>query len=181
MKSKENFKILTFLLISILFVSIGYATITGISFEINGSAHAKASDEILVKFSNLSTDIETSSNCLSDSGTINSCATISASVTNDKEATFNISGLKGYGDVATVKYKIINDSEHRVALNIKTTTNSNTEYFSVNTSLSNGNVEILNANETTILTIKTKVNKVLYDTNSKTATITVTIEPSKLD
>ena len=178
MKSRKNYKILLFLLISIFCVSIGYATITGISFTIGGTAHAKYDGDVLVKYSNLSSDIETSSSCLSDSGTISNCATINASVTNNKTANFTVSGLKGYGDTATVKYKIINESENRVALNISATTNNNTEYFSLSTSLSNGVGEILNPNESTILTIKTKVSKVLYNGLSQTANVTVTISPS---
>lgn len=180
MKSKRNFKILMFLLVSILFISIGYAAITNINFTINGTAHAKYTDtNMSVRFSNLVSDIETSSSCLLDTGTMSNCATISASVTDDKTATFSISGLKGYGDTAIVRYKIINDGTTNVSLNISATTNTNTEYFDVTTNLSNNSsTEVVNANGTTILTVKAKVKKVITNNANQTSTVTVTISPT---
>lgn len=178
-KRKRELKILSLLIISILFVSIAYAAISGVSFSINGSANAKAGEELIVKFSNLSTDIETSSACLNDSGVISSCATINASVTSDREATFDISGLKGYGDTATVKYKIINESDNANALlDITAITNTNNEYFDITTDLDNASSKVLNSGNYTILTVKAKVKKVLYTSNSATTTVTINIRAS---
>ena len=138
MRRLRNFKILLFLLISILCISIGYAAISNISLSINGTAHATVDNDMRVKFSSASGDITTSSTCLSDSGTITNCATISASVTSDRVASFTVSGLKGYGDVAIVRYKILNESPNLSALlNISATTNTNSQYFTITTDLSN--------------------------------------------
>lgn len=182
MKSRRNFKYLLFLLISVLFISIGYATINGLTLQVSGGAYATPGEvQNLVKFSDLQADIVTSSTCLSDSGVISDCATINASVTNSKTATFNISGLKGYGDIATVQYKIINESQKNISLNISSTINTNSEYFSVTTDLSNGISEILHADEYTILTIKAKVNKILYTGDLYNTDVTVTISPSVIN
>lgn len=182
MKSRRNFRYLIFLFISVLFISIGYASINGLKLQISGGAYAKPAEvESLVEFSSLSTDIQTSSSCLSDTGTISNCATIEANVTNSRTANFNISGLKGYGDIAIVNYKIINESDKRVLLNISSTVNTNSEYFTITSELSNGISEILNAGESTILTIKAKVNKILYTGDLSDTDVTVTISPSVIE
>ena len=182
MKRTRNFKILLFLLVSIFCISIGYAAISNITLTINGSAHAEVDNDLRVKFSSLANDIETSSTCLSDSGTTTSCATISASVTSDKVASFTISGLKGYGDVAIVRYKILNESSNSSALlNITATTNTNSEYFTITTDLSNAASQTISAGSYTILTVKAKVNKVLYTSSSQSTTVTVTDATVGLD
>ncbi len=179
MKRVRNFKILLFLLISILCISIGYAAISNITLSINGSAHATVDNDLRVKFSSLAADIDTSSTCLSDSGTTTSCATINASVTGDRVASFTVSGLKGYGDVAIVRYKILNESPSLSALlNISATTNTNSEYFTITTDLSNAASQTVAAGGYTILTVKAKVNKVLYTSASQSTTVTVTVNAS---
>ncbi|MBQ6282845.1 MAG: hypothetical protein IJK66_04875 [Bacilli bacterium] len=179
MRRLRNFKILLFLLISILCISIGYAAISNISLSINGTAHATVDNDMRVKFSSASGDITTSSTCLSDSGTITNCATISASVTSDRVASFTVSGLKGYGDVAIVRYKILNESPNLSALlNISATTNTNSQYFTITTDLSNAASQTVAAGGYTILTVKAKVNKVLYTAASQSTTVTVTINAS---
>ena len=179
MNSIKNLNRLVIILILTLFVSIGYASIAGITLNINGGAYAHYESTLDVKFSALSSDIETSSICLSANGTTSDCATINASVTNDRTATFSVSGLKGYGDIAIVRYKIMNVSEDEAAtLNISTTTNTDTEYFTVSTDLNNAQNQVVNSGNYAILTVKVKVNKVLYDMAQKTATITVNVNVS---
>ena len=158
MKGKKNFKILVFLLISILFTSIGYAAISGINLTIGGTAFAKGG-EVIVKFSDLNSDIETSSNCLLDSGRFSSCAIINTNILNDRTANFNINGLKGYGDTATVRFKIVNNSD----------------YFSVTSNLENN---ILNSGENTTLAITVKVNKIVDSGSNLSTNVTVTVSPS---
>ena len=174
MKGKKNFKILVFLLISILFTSIGYAAISGINLTIGGTAFAKGG-EVIVKFSDLNSDIETSSNCLLDSGRFSSCAIINTNILNDRTANFNINGLKGYGDTATVRFKIVNNSEKNVELNIDSILNNNSDYFSVTSNLENN---ILNSGENTTLAITVKVNKIVDSGSNLSTNVTVTVSPS---
>ena len=88
------------------------------------------------------------------------------------EATFSVSGMKGYGDVATIKYSIVNDSTIANANFTINTTNSNSEFFSVTSNLYDAtltnNVTTLAPGATAHLVIKIKSIKVSTDANKST-------------
>lgn len=146
-----------------------------------GTAHANAnSNEFIVKFSSSSSDSEAYSSCLSSNGTITDCAEIyDLSVVSDRVATFDIRGLQGYGDTATIKFKILNESTNgsSASLSVSATTNTNSEYFDLSTELSQSTIA---PNQYSILTIKIKVKKVLYTSITQSTNVTVTVTPTEI-
>ena len=160
-KSKSLF-LAVFLLIGTLFLSIAYA-LTNTPLNIVGTATAKQVPmDIDVYFSNYST---------SGDGTI----TAAINGNNNKQATFNITNLVGYGDTAIINYTIINNGTVDANLNITASTVTNTEYFEIESNVNNLNNTRINAGETKTLTIKVKVKKVLVSSNSSTVSASATI------
>lgn len=166
MKSKKVVYFM-FILSAFLFIGVGYAAITGLELSVGGTASISLEDEFDVKFVQV---VEQSAS--------NSNITVSASIDSDHQSSFTITGTEGYGDSAIVRYSVINNSDISSAdFNIDIT-NSNDEYFEVESTFSNSsynqNIVTLAPGETAILTIKAKVIKVSTDSN-RTASIDVVL------
>lgn len=133
------------LLIAVLLVAIGYAAITAVTLNINGSAQATPEQtNFTVKFSGTPT--------VSDSSKV-------VAVINQQDqlkATMNVNGLTAKGDTATATYTIENTSADLSAVLSATTTNSNTEYFKVTQNIAKATI---GHGETTTITVTVELIK----------------------
>ena len=119
--SRKKIKVFLFVLISILTISIGYASISAINLLINGNGTASVNQQ---NFKVHFTEAKEITGTTGVSGT-----TIIES--NDTVASFNVTGLTKVGDYAEAKYTVSNDSAGigaEISLNVTTT---NTEFFKV--------------------------------------------------
>jgi len=170
-KRKQKNYILIFALIAICALGIGYATVNGIPLTIGGNASVSVPDIFEVVFDDVddtyySTNIEEPSNIV-----------ITADIIDDLNAEFDVTGMQGYGDTATVVYSIVNNSTLSSASFSISTANNNTEYFDVTTTLTDSNsnnIATLNSGATGYVSVKVKVKKV-STSGPKTATIGITI------
>ena len=131
--NKQRLQIALIVVIAVLTLSIGYATISSINLIINGNATASVeTSNFKVKF-------------LSEQGvtpTIDGSPTNSVSVVNDTTAAFDISTLNGKGQTVTATYKIKNVSSGigaSIGLNV---TSTNTEYFKVTEVITDNNTDL---------------------------------------
>ena len=104
MRKKINNKmfLLTLVLSLIAIATIGYAKINNITLNINGTARAtgiKSADDFKVKF----VDVEVPENQPSHM-TID--ANLDSNDVTNRTASFTVTGMKGYGDTAVVKYTL---------------------------------------------------------------------------
>lgn len=121
MKNKKVF-IGVFLVLAVLTLGIGYAAISDITLNINGTASAKPSDD---NFKVLFTD---------DPITVSDAAKVTATKTDDLNATIAVKDLTAKGDKVTATYTMKNDSpDLSASIALPTITNSNEEYFNVTT------------------------------------------------
>lgn len=172
MRKKINNRVFILIIISIsMFVLfIGYASINNINLLINGTASSrgiKSSEDFKVKFNQVIVD-----NSLNPEG-----VTVSGNIVNDHEAEFTASGLLGYGDTATIKFAVLNNSTYHSAnlVDRDQIVNNNPNYFSVERTIVNSNgIEIskINPGETAYYKIKVTVIKVPKST-AQAANITV--------
>ena len=125
MRSKKLVYFL-FILSAFLFIGVGYAAITGLELSVGGSASISLEDEFDVKFVQV---IEQSAS--------NSNISVSASIDSDHQSSFTITGTEGYGDTAIVHYSVRNDSDISSANFSIDITNSNDEYFEIESTFSN--------------------------------------------
>lgn len=179
MYRKTKLYLLFLFLFMFAILTLGYAMIAGINLNVGGSVTAKLTGEPVVDTYTVRFDeIEQYSGSTNDI-TFSNMAITGANQTN---ASFTVSGLKGYGDVATIKYSIVNESTIANATFTINTTNSNSEFFSVTSNIYDAtltnNVVTLAPNETAHLLIKVKSIKVATDAN-KTADIDVAIHAVK--
>jgi len=163
-------------LIAILVLGIGYAAITGVDLNVTGNANVKPDqDNFNVHFdTNTAPSITKGANVVAD-------ATVTATYTDDLNATINVDGFTKKGDTATVVYTIINESEDIDATlsgpDIDTTvTGYNSEYFDVTATL--GKSELAAQGDTTTLTVVVEAKKTpIDDQESTTISITVPADP----
>ncbi len=163
-------------LIAILVLGIGYAAITGVDLMVTGNANVKPDqDNFAVHF-----DTNTAPSITKGSG-VDTDATVTATYTDDLDATINVDGFTKKGDTATVVYTIINESEDLDATlsgpDIDTTvTGYNDEYFTVSATL--GKTELSAQGDTTTLTVIVEAIKTpVENTESTTINITVPADP----
>ena len=174
MKNKKLF-IGIVLLIAILVLGVAYAAITG-TLKITGSASAIVSDSnFVVRFTDdeITTDIQTVNTSTAD----DTKPSITATKTNDLNATINVNNLTAKGDYATATYTIENASEDLSASLTATATNTNTEYFKVTTTgITDEAITIEKGNPVTI-TVKVELIKTPTEsTVSDTVTVTINAE-----
>ena len=143
MKNKKTVIALTVLL-AVLALGIGYATITNITLNITGSTAATASDaNFSVKFVDSGAEI-TGSNATGE-------------VTSDNEATITVSGLTTKDDIATITYPVKNYSaDLGASLTATVTENSNDDFFEVTPTFASSSI---GANSETTLTVTVKLLK----------------------
>ena len=148
--SRKKIKVFLFVLISILTISIGYASISAINLLINGNGTASVNqNNFKVHF----TEAKEITGTTGVSGT-----TIIES--NDTVASFNVTGLSKTGDYAEAVYTVRNDSNGigaEISLNLS---NTNNEYFKVTETILDNKLQA--GDETTasvkVEMIKTPIN-----------------------
>ena len=140
---KTNKIIIAVILISIMLLGIGYAAIQNITLNVTGTVIADPSQaNFTVKFSGTPE--------VSDS------TKVTAAITNDISATINVEGLTAKGDTVTAIYTVQNTSTDLSADLSVATTNSNEEYFVIDTEL--GKTSLI-AGEATTLTVTVELIK----------------------
>lgn len=129
------------LLLAVLMLGIGYAAMSNITLNIGGSASAIVEDEnFKVKFTGTP---EVSS------------SDVTATITDDHNATLNVTGLSAKGDKVTATYTIENASEDLSAsVAVPTITNSNEDYFTVTTDMSASQTLAAGGNTTVTVTVE---------------------------
>lgn len=160
---KRNTYVGLILLVAVLMLGIGYAAITNITLNINGSANAIVSDEnFKVKFTG--------------TPTVSDETIVEATITDDTNATITVNSLVSKGDKVTATYTIENASEDLSAsVAVPTVVNSNEEYFNVTTDMSSATT--VTAGDTTTVTVTVELIKTPIDAD-QTADITVSLVAS---
>ena len=154
------------LLIAVLLVAIGYAAITAVPLNINGSAQATPEQtNCTVKFSGTPT--------VSDSSKV--VAEINQQ--DQLKATINVSKLTAKGDTATATYTIANTSADLSAVLSATTSNTNDEFFRVTQNIAKGTVA---AGDTTTITVTVELIKTPITQDEETTIgVIITADPQQ--
>lgn len=162
MKNKKTIIALTILL-AVLALGIGYATITNITLNITGSASASASaDNFKVKF---------------DSSVTPTGTNATGRITGDRAAEITVSGLTTKNQTATATYTIVNESEDLAAtLSANVTGNTNPTFFDVAYSFG---TTTLAPGGTTTVTVTVTLLKTPATDQTGTVAITLIAEPKQ--
>ena len=160
--SKTNKIVIMALLAATLLLGIGYAAIQNIALNISGTAAADPSQSnFKVMF--------TGTPEVSDS------TYVTAGITNDTNATINVSGLTKKGETVSTTYTIQNASTDLSSDLSFATTNSNTEYFTISSELAKTS---LTAGEATTVTVIIELIKTpLSESVSSTIGVQLTATP----
>ena len=135
--SKTNKIIIGVILAAVLLLGVGYAAIQNISLNITGTAKADVSQSSFVVGFAKTTQVSDPSK-------------VTASVTNGTNAVLNVAGLTAKGDSVTATYTLQNTSPDLSANLSIQSTNSNEEYFTVETEIEKKSLE---SGEATTLTV----------------------------
>lgn len=159
----KNTKIITgiTLVVAILLIAVGYATITNVPLKISGNTTASPEQaNFTVQFTGETT-------------TSDDTKVIATVDEKDKlKANIDVTGLTAKGDTVTATYKIINKSADLSAALSSTETNSNTEYFEVSSDIADSTIA---SGEETTITVKVKLIKTPI-TSDETSNVTVTLD-----
>ena len=140
---KTNKIILTSVIVAVLLLGIGYAAIQNITLNIAGTAAADPSQaNFKVMFSGIPT--------------VSDDTYATAAITDDTNAIVNVEGLTKKGDIVTAIYTVQNASTDLSADLGVSTTNSNTEYFTLSSEIAQTS---LVAGEATTLTVTVELTK----------------------
>ena len=140
---RTNKIILAVLIMAVMSLGIGYAAIQNITLNITGTATANPNQaNFSVKFSG--------------TPTVSDPNKVLAAITDDTNATINVEGLTSAGDTVSATYTIQNISSDLSADLVVDITNSNKEYFLIESELANTS---LKAGEATTLTITIQLIK----------------------
>ena len=154
--SKTSKIIVSVLLIGILLIGIGYASIQNITLSITGTAEANPNpDNFKVMFSG--------------EPTVSDEDYVTAAITDDINATINVEGLTEKGQTVSAIYTVQNVSTDISADLSVSTTNDNPEYFTLSSRLEKTS---LVAGEATTLTVTVELTKIPI-TDEVTSTIGV--------
>lgn len=160
MKSKKTILGIV-LLIAILLLGVGYAAITGVTLNINGTANATANtDNFIVKF----TSATAGDKCTAE---------VSSSDQNGRTATMNVSGLQTANDTATATFVVTNESPDLnaiLAVTTQTMGGTNPDYFDVKATIAD-NTSSVAPRGTRTVTVTVTLKETI--TEDKTATINV--------
>ena len=167
-QNKKSLQIILVVLIAVLTLGIGYASISAINLIINGNATAS------VNQNNFRVYFVPTAETPSLTGNVQVAGDASISTEDNLVALFDVSGLSKEGDYAIATYTIINNSEAIGADITLKVTNSNGEYFKVTETITDSQLQ---AGDTTTGTIKVEMIKTpIVDnvTTSVTGTLTAT-------
>ena len=167
MKKNTKVSIGIILVIAILLVAIGYATITTITLNIDGNAQANPdSANFTVKF--VGTPIVSDSN------------KVTAGIKEDDalKATIDVQGLTAKGDTVTATYTIQNTSKDlSAALSANVTSNTNSEYFDVDFNIAESTIS--HGESTTIVVTVSLIKTPIDEDQTSTVGITLKAEPQQ--
>ena len=168
MQNSQNKKVLQIFLlvvIAVVALGIGYASITAINLIINGNATASVNqNNFIVHF------IE-AKNITGTTG-VGGTSVIES---DDTKASFSVTGLSKVGDYAEAKYVVKNDSNGIGAEITLELTNSNSEYFKVTETIDDNKLQ---AGDTTLATVKVEMIKTpIVDDVSTNVTAKLTASP----
>ena len=157
------------LLLAIILVAVGYAAITNVTLNINGTAKSGTSQSnFVVEFIGTPTT----------GGKGTTTATINAS--KKTEGTVEVSGLTAKGDTATATYTVKNQSQDLSADLTAEATSSNEKYFETICTVEK---TTLKAQEETTLTVTIKLLKTPIDETKEDLTsnigVSITAEPKQ--
>ena len=167
-QNKKQLKILTFALIMVVVLGIGYAGITAINLVINGEATASVDqNNFKVKF--LSEENVTPTITGGENNTVE--------VVDDLTAKFSVNTLTAEGDSEVATFRVRNDSKG-IGAKIKLgLTNTNTDYFKVTEYIADSELQ---AGDETTVTITVEMLKTPVESEVST-TITATLTASPLE
>ena len=157
--NKTSKIIVTSVIIAILLLGVGYAAIQNITLTIAGTA---AADPNQANFKVM----------FSGTPTVSDENYVAAAITDDINATMSVTGLTKKGDVVSATYTVQNASEDLSADLKISTTNNNTEFFTLSSEIAKTS---LIAGEATTVTVTVEVTKTPIK-ESVNATIGVQIE-----
>ena len=156
---KTNKIILTIIILSMLLLGIGYAAIQNVTLNITGTVSADPSQSnFKVMFVG--------------TPTVSNEAYVTAAITDDTNATINVEGLTLKGQTVSATYNVQNVSTDLSADLSLSTTNNNTEYFTISSELEKTS---LVAGEVTTVTVTVELTKTPI-TDTEIATIGVQLE-----
>ena len=165
-QNKKKLQIVLLVLIAVLTLGIGYASITAVNLIINGNGTVSVNQENFKVYFTNSTVTE-------GKGTVS---------IDEEDATigyFDITGLSKEGDEATATYTVRNYSNGvgaEITLNL---TNSNTEYFKVTETILDNKLQ---AGESTTAKVRVEMIKTpITDAVSTSITATLTASPLEND
>ena len=171
MKSKKTILGIV-LLIAILLLGVGYAAITGVTLNINGTANATANtDNFIVKF----TSATAGDKCTAE---------VSSSDQNGRTATMNVSGLQTANDTATATFVVTNESpDLNAVLAVKTKTMTDTgtgdaDYFDVEATIAD-NASSMAPSATRTVTVTVTLNKTIVEDKTATINVQLTATPEE--
>ena len=169
-QNKKTLQIVLIVLVAVLTLGIGYASISAINLIINGGATANPNDNnFKVKFLN---ETGVTPKITSEDG-----GTGDISLSSDTTATFNITGLAAVGESAVANFKVKNESNAIGAKIGVTATNSNQEYFKITVTVVD---DELQAGDETDVRVKVEMIKTPVN-NAVTTSITTTLTASPLE
>lgn len=160
------------MLAAILMLGIGYAAVSDIDLNIEGSASATADSDFDVVFTEGEGDITIDKTSAPDS-------TVTAAIdgTDKTKADISVSGLTTKGEKVEVTYTIANKSADLAASLTATTSNTNTEYFSVTSSILDTPVVVEKDNTTTVKVTVELVKTPIEDDQEATIGVVLTAKP----
>ena len=188
MKRKEG-KLLLGVLIAVVALGIGYATISGVNLLINGTSSIKAAGgDFKVRFvKNIASETAIENpvdNAILMSGknadeTDMAASNLSASITDDTTATFTVNEMHNVGDYATFTYTVVNESDGIDAMLSFDVADSNDaqDYFKIT---KNVNKAIIGENETSTVTVRVELTAA-PKLNDVEATFSVTLTASPVE
>ena len=167
-QNKKTLQIVLFVVIAIVTLGIGYASITAINLIINGNATANVNqNNFKVHFTQAQ----------AITGTTGAGGTSSIDTQDDTKAMFDVTGLTKVGDYAEAVYTVRNDSNGigaEISLNLS---NTNNEYFKVTETILDNKLQ---AGEETTAKVKVEMIKTPI-TDSVSTSITASLTASPLE
>ena len=161
MKNRKKM-ITTALIVLVLLLGVGYATVSSVSLNINGTANAE-SKELQVFYDGV------------NSGTSAKVTAISSPV-NTRAATFTVENMT-LNETVTMTFEVKNyETDVNATLAAPSVTeNTNRDYFQVTTSC---NKTTLNAGDTATITVNVKLIKTPVTAEAGSTTVTVAMAAS---
>ena len=172
-QNKKHLQIVLVVLIAVITLGIGYASISAINLIINGNATAS------VNQNNFDVHFVSTGDTPSLTGNVTPTGSASISQQDNKVALFDVGGMTKVGDYAAAVYTVRNDSNGigaEITLNL---TSSNTEYFKVTETILD---DKLQAGEETTAKVKVEMIKTpITDSVSTSIKATLTASPLEND